>query len=88
MSKEIVIYNFLRGQNKKIKNDESKDYSLYFHGNKIAEFNLDGHLYITNCGYNTKSTKERLNILGAQIHQKKGIWYKNNIEWDGKWIKI
>lgn len=88
MAGKLVINSFLKGVNKKIKNDESLDNCLYLHGNKIAEFRLDGDIYIRNCSYKTNITKDRLNKLGSKIHQKKFIWYKNGIEWDGKWIKL
>ena len=40
---------------------------------------------ITNCGYFTNTTKERLNGLHrVTIVQKKGKWFLNEREWDGK----
>jgi hypothetical protein len=46
-------------------------------------------LSITNGGYETNTTKERLNALnGVSIQQKKGIWYLNGNEWNGKLIDI
>jgi len=88
MAGESVIKAFLKGNNKRVKNDESLDYDLYLHGNKIAEFTMHGEIYITNAGYFTNVTKDRLNQLGANITQKNKIWYKDGIEWDGKWIKL
>ena len=39
--------------------------SVYLHGHKIAEFEhrLNGRLWINNCGYETNTTKSRLNVL-------------------------
>ena len=39
--------------------------SVYLHGHKIAEFEhrLNGKLWINNCGYETVTTKSRLNAL-------------------------
>lgn len=46
-------------------------------------------LKITNCGYFTNVTKERLNGLeGVFIRQKQGDWYLNGFKWDGKLITI
>lgn len=51
--------------------------------------NLNNVLEITNAGWATNTTKERLNgIPGVSISQRKGIWYLNGKEWGGKFIKI
>ena len=61
---------------------------MYLYNNLIAH-NLDGDLHITNCGYFTNTTKERLNSLnGVSIQQKKGVWYLNGQEWNGELIEI
>lgn len=64
---------------------------LKLFGNEIAYKYNDPQktLSITNCGWETKTTKERLNALpNVSIVQKKGIWYLNNVEWNGKLINI
>lgn len=62
---------------------------LKLHGNTIATKNLDGKIDITNAGWKSQTTKERLNgIDGVHIQQKKGVWYLNGEEWDGKWKTI
>ena len=49
----------------------------------------DGKLQISSCGYKTDTTKERLNGLqGVSISQKKGQWYLNGKEWNGKIITV
>lgn len=61
---------------------------LYLHGHLIAKKD-NGDIKISNSGYFTNVTKERLNGLpGVNISQKKGHWYLNGSEWDGKWIKV
>lgn len=61
---------------------------MLLHGYVIAE-KLNGHLFISNCGYRTNVTKERLNgIAGVSIRQKNFVWYLNGAEWDGKRIRI
>jgi hypothetical protein len=59
---------------------------LYLHNSLIATFKND-KLYITNQGWATPTTKERLNgLMGrVSIQQKDFMWYLNNEEWDGEW---
>ena len=72
----------------KLGNTESTGDALYLHGNKIAEWRKDG-LYITNAGWSSNTTKERLNGLrGVSIYQKNFTWYLNGQEWGGGWINV
>lgn len=64
---------------------------LKLHGNSIAFLynDLERTLSVTNCGWFTNTTKERLNALpGVKIQQKKGVWYLNGEEWGGELIDI
>lgn len=62
---------------------------LILHGNTIAKRFASGRLEITNCGWFSNTTKERLNAIpNVSIYQRKGIWYLNGNEWDGKLINI
>ena len=64
---------------------------LHLHGHLIAKRYSDGkkETEITNAGWATNTTKERLNGLdGVSIYQKKGIWYLNDKEWNGDWIIV
>lgn len=71
-----------------IANSSTDGKVLLLHGHRIAEHKEDG-LYITNAGYQTNVTKERLNGLsGVSISQKQGVWYLNGTKWDGEWIKV
>lgn len=64
------------------------DGAMYLHGNKIAEWR-DGALWITSAGWETNTTKERLNGLrGVSINQKAFQWYLNGVKWDGEWVKV
>ena len=78
--------------------------SVYLHGHKIAEFEhrLNGKLWINNCGYETNTTKSRLNVLidflccgqiGNGIFQKNWNWYlmRNKEVTDfpsGEWVAV
>ena len=65
-----------------VSNDNGKT-EMFLFGNKIASLN-GNQLTITNCGWQTNTTKERLNALPkVSICQKKGVWYLNGNEWDG-----
>jgi hypothetical protein len=64
---------------------------LKLFGNEIAYRynNPDRTLSITHAGWDSVTTKERLNgIPGVSISQKKGAWYLNGYAWDGKLIDI
>ena len=59
-------------------------FSVYLHGHKIAVYySKDQTLYINNCGYETNTTKSRLNALidfvfggvGNGIFQSNWNWY-------------
>ena len=90
MSKSIkpVIDAFLEGKAKKVSNTETDGSNLYLFGNCIAKKGIDG-IFISNGGYKaTRTTQDRLNMLGANISRKKTQFYKNNVEWDGSWILL
>ena len=64
---------------------------LKLHGNIIAYLYNDPNktLSITNCGWFSNTTKERLNALpNVSISQKNWDWYLNDKLWDGKLIDI
>ena len=59
---------------------------LKLHNNTIAYRYNDPEktLTISNCGWFTPTTKERLNALpNVNIYQKSFKWYLNGKEWDG-----
>lgn len=57
--------------------------TVYLHGHAIARWQADkGVLTVSDCGWQTATTKSRLNaILSAfkcgYIHQSKFVWYHN-----------
>ena len=64
---------------------------LRLHGNAIAYRYNDPEktLSITNAGWFSNTTKERLNsIPNVSIKQKNYTWYLNGELWDGKLIDI
>lgn len=64
---------------------------LKLFGNSIAwQYNdPERTLSISDAGYQTNTTKERLNgIRGVSVQQVKGVWYLNGKEWDGSYIDV
>ncbi len=68
---------------------EGTIYYLKLFGNKIAARLGNGNLWISNAGWFSNTTKERLNGLpGVHINQKNWEWYLNGNQWNGRPIKI
>ena len=64
---------------------------LKLFGNRIAfRYNdPDKTLSVTNCGWQSNTTKERLNAIpGVSIQQKNWEWYLNGEKWNGKLIDV
>ena len=67
--------------------------NLYLFDNMIARHVKDElgrtTLEITNAGWATVTTKDRLNAIpDVRIYQKNYNWYLNDESWDGEWIAI
>lgn len=83
-----IVSAFLAGQTAKQANTSTDGNSLFLHGNEIAKMK-NGQLWVTNAGWFSNTTKERLNGLpGVSVYQKAGKWYLNDVEWDGNWISV
>ena len=88
ITKEIVAA-FMNHECKRIGNSYTDGTTLYLHDNEIAKFDEDGRLWITNAGWKSNTTKERLNGLpGVSIHQRNYTWYLNDRPWDGSWTEV
>lgn len=67
--------------------------ALYLHNNKIAEWR-DGDVWITTAGWDTTTTKERLNSLCLTLLDRRPIYTSKHQlmladdSWDGDWINI
>lgn len=71
------------------KNTRVVDGALYHHGNMIARDAGEGHVAISNRGYFTLTTKDRLNaIQNVGIYQKNFVWFLNGREWNGDWVIV
>ena len=95
MAKKITkesIQKFLDGVPFKKQNMEvTREGSIYYlklWGNKIAAIQ-NGQLWISNAGWFSKTTKERLNALpNVNIVQQKGNWYLNGNFWQGEPVLV
>jgi hypothetical protein len=64
-------------------------YKLKLHGNTIATIDELGVLSVSNAGWASNTTKERLNGLpNVRIHQKNWNWYLNGNQWSGEWTRV
>lgn len=82
----LMSYKKFKRSNTQVTVDESGAAYLYLFGNMIACHEADGTLKITDAGYSTVTTKDRLNALPhVSIYQRKRVWYLNEQEWDGDW---
>lgn len=82
-----VIEAFKEQKAKKLSNTESTGKELLLFGSTIAEWR-NNEIWITSADWKTVTTRDRLQILGANLKQRQGIWYLNDMEWDGNWIQI
>lgn len=93
---EQAVRAFEQGRNFKQSNTEVKVDNtgkyMYLFGNLIVrQYNgAQNSLEITLCGYNTQTTRERLNGLwGVNIKTKKGQLYLNDKEINSnEWYKV
>lgn len=77
--------NFKSGNMQVQHNRETNTSFMYLHGNRIAS-KQGNQISLYDCGWQTVTTKERLNgILDAlnqpRIYQTKGIWYQGESIW-------
>ena len=62
---------------------------LCLHGHVIAEMDKNGNLWLNDAGWQTVTTKERLNgFPTVNIVQKDFQWFLNGESWDGSKIKV
>lgn len=85
---ERICRAFEQRRTLKIDNSHTDGTSLWLFGNKIAEWREDG-IWITDAGWQSKTTKERLNgLTGVHITQRAGSWYLNGNFWQGEWTSV
>lgn len=76
------------GSDYKNKNTKVVENTLYLFDNPIIEVRDDG-VYIQTAGWNTPTTKRRLNALpNVNVYNKRGVLHLNGVPWDGNWVKV
>jgi hypothetical protein len=91
---KIATECFLQGKTVLLNNTRvlksGNKFLLELFGNVIAErIEGDDKFYISTCGWNSDTTKERLNALpNVHIQQKQGQWFLNGKHWDGHITEI
>jgi hypothetical protein len=97
-----AVNKFLQGENYNKNNTQvwsgyecstQRITKLFLHGNLIAQRSAYGQTIITNAGWFSNTTKERLNglldLFGYdKIYQKKFKWYLMDKVWNGNPVKL
>ena len=84
----LANMNF-RKSNTEVRPDEQNRQTMYLHGNAIARFGHNGNLEIRDGGWQSNTTKERLNgIPNVSICQRNYQWFLNGKPWDGEWTVV
>ncbi len=85
---ERAVQAFLSHRAATVDNTHTDGQALYLFGNKIAEHSPQG-IRVTLAGWNTPTTRERLNGLpGVRVHTKAGQAYLNGKPWNGQWTAV
>lgn len=81
-------YNFRKDNTEVCISEDKKTCKVYLHGNRVASFSYYNEvLTLNNCGYETNTTKSRLNVLlerllfldfTTRVFQKNFCWYIGN----------
>ena len=88
-----AVSAFLEGYDFHLSNTRVEKGNMYLFGNLIAKRNSEG-IFISDCGYQTVTTKERLNgildtLFLERIYAKKFVWYRNDTLFKTReWVKI
>lgn len=70
---EKIKKAFEQGKSLKVKNDETDGKTVWLYGHAIIKRDPDGLVRWSLAGYNTKTTRQRVNqIVNAGVHQVKG----------------
>ena len=79
----LLNYNRTKSANTIVWQDSEGSHMSLF-GNKIAWVTLDGSLWVTDCGWVTPTTRDRLSaVLGLPLSIKKRSWILDGQPWDG-----
>ena len=86
---ENITTAFQNRQAKKQGNTKTDGKTLWLYNNEIANYNEKNELEICDGGFQSVTTKERLNGLkGVKVHQKNFQWFLNGKIWNGDWVVV
>jgi hypothetical protein len=91
---ETVATAFQRGHHKTLDNTSTDGRVLRLHGHAIARKTDAGGVEISTAGWNTVTTRERLNGImrtygvNGHVSQRDFGLYFNGQPWDGSWMPI
>lgn len=80
---QLAVSNWLMRKKFRRDNTHTDGTTLYLHGHAIAKIDdTDGIVYVRSAGWETNTTKERLNgIPGVRVNQRNWQWFLNNQPW-------
>ena len=73
-----IVGAFIRGENARMDNTESKNGALFLHGNPIAMLGDNDKLYISNAGWQTRTTQSRLNAVLTLANKYTRVYTRNH----------
>lgn len=84
-----ILKAFNNRQKKTIGNTSCDGDNVYLHGNKIVTRNpVSRIVYIRTAGWNTVTTRERLNgFTNKRVYQKNHTLFIDGNEWNGDWTE-
>jgi len=88
-----IMRAWSQGKSKKVGNTRTDGKNIWLYGNPIVR-TVDGHVYISDGGWQTATTRERLNgvlrTMGIKAHvsQRDYALYFNDTPWDGSWLMV
>ena len=87
---EQIKEAFEQGKSKKVGNTETDGQTVWLHGNAIVKRDPSGLVLATLAGWNTPTTRERVNgITGLGIYQSNFVPMLNGSEIDSfDWIAV
>lgn len=84
-----VVGAFLQRRPAKMGNTRTDGDTLYLHENAIARWAAPGELRVTLAGWDTPTTRNRLNALpNVSVYRVKGKTHLNGAPWSGDWRPV
>lgn len=69
--------------------DKNGNASMFLFGNRIAFHTADNRIFVTTAGWDTNTTRSRLNeVVGIRISSRASRLTLNGHEWDGRWAEV